>query len=93
VYVIQVNIKLPQIIGYKKPIELKYNNLVLSIFSFIMFIVSFLSFNLYRIWIEKEVFENSFSGSINIFEIFLVMVVFCSQLFFTNLYTEFFLRF
>lgn len=72
----KINTNLPQIVGYKEPIELKYNFLVLNIFSGFLFVISLFGFNFLRIWIETGTFETNFSGSVDANQTFIIGLIF-----------------
>jgi hypothetical protein len=76
----KTNTNLPQITNYKKPIELKYNFLLLSIFSVVLLLISLVSFNLLRIFIETGRLERTFSGSFDITDLVIIMVTFTATI-------------
>jgi len=62
--------------GYKRPVKLTYNVLILNIFSIIIFILGIIGFNLLHSWIKKGSFTGEFSGSIDLAGMGLLVGVF-----------------
>lgn len=54
---------IPKLDGYKEPLKLKYNFIILSIVGIFLQIFSLIFFSIIRFWIEKGYIPNEISGS------------------------------